>query len=156
MDSKTLFDEVVKLCGFSAMMGPGTLRRALRDSGVTRDNAGPDDYRKALPQIQARIEVYVPAAEAATRIRRIMKFLDELDQRAEPSQSERRDDWADDHTEFGRRKFGRSIQILREVREQLKKHIPTISPAPDNDKLSKAPDADRSADGSPDDEPPRT
>ncbi|HEU4410475.1 MAG TPA: hypothetical protein VFS43_34790 [Polyangiaceae bacterium] len=72
-----LFEQVVALCGLSALLGPGMVRRALRDSGVARpEDAAPDDYRDALTMLHARLEAYMTPDEAAARVRRIRALLE--------------------------------------------------------------------------------
>jgi hypothetical protein len=71
-----LFDEVVARSGLATMIGPGTVQRALAAVGVASpDGAGPDDYRRALPQIKARMAVYLRPDEVARAIQEIESLL---------------------------------------------------------------------------------
>ena len=70
-----MFERVLSYCGFSAVLGPGVLARALADEGVMKETATVADYRRALPRIEARIAVYLPAEELPRRVRRIVGYL---------------------------------------------------------------------------------
>jgi len=145
MQGQELFDRVLSMTGFSVIVGPGALRRALRDSGgATMESARVSDYRKALPRLRTRMEIYMPRSEAIARIRRIEDFLGHLDAHPDTADVDDGGDW-DDESEFGKRKFGRTIQILQEVRERLRdakrgsqRPAPATS-APAIDALGKAP-----------------
>lgn len=108
MYGEQLFEEVLELCGFSAVLGPGILRRALKDRGVTPATATTTDYRAALPRLEARMRAYMPDEEAASRAGRIAAFLEQTD------------------GEFGGQGaeepsgFGRSVEILREMQDKLR------------------------------------
>jgi hypothetical protein len=69
------FDDIVRLCGLSSIIGPGLVRRALRDVGASEANATPEDYRKALPQLGARLATYRGPDAAAEAIRQIDDYL---------------------------------------------------------------------------------
>ncbi len=74
--SRALFEEVVARSGLSAVIGPGAVQRALHAVGVdTPDAAGAGDYKRALPQLKARMAVYLPADEVERRIRDIEAAL---------------------------------------------------------------------------------
>ena len=115
VDSDLLLKRVAEICGFSEFVGPGAIRRALAAHGADPKTATPEHYRRALPELQARLQVYLSEDEATKRIREITTLLDKLDGNAG-----QKDDWKGDETLFGKRRFGRSIEILREVRAQLR------------------------------------
>lgn len=73
--SSEMFERVLAYCGFSSVLGPGILARALDDEGVAKDTATVVGYRRALPRIEARMAVYLPADDVARRIRRIVGYL---------------------------------------------------------------------------------
>lgn len=108
MYGEQLFEQVLELCGFSAVLGPGILRRALKDRGVTPVTATTADYRAALPRLEARMRAYMPHSDAATRARRVAAYLAHID-----------DELGDEPPEETSG-FGRSVEILREVRERLR------------------------------------
>jgi hypothetical protein len=71
-----LFDEVVARSGLATIIGPGTVQRALAAVGVASpDGASPDDYRRALPQIKARMLVYLRPEEVEQAIHKIESLL---------------------------------------------------------------------------------
>ena len=73
---KALFDRVVESTGLAAFIGPGTVERALVATGVaTPHEARPEDYRRALPQIRARMAVYLKPGEVEERVRAIEALL---------------------------------------------------------------------------------
>jgi hypothetical protein len=76
MTSRALFEGVCARSGLAAMIGPGTVQRALTSVGVaTLDDAGPDDYRRALPQLRQRMAFYLPPEELERRTRDIEALL---------------------------------------------------------------------------------
>lgn len=108
-----LFDRVVELCGFSAYVGPGAVRRSLAEGGC-EGRAGVDDYRRALPALKRRLEVYVPEAEAKARIEQIERALDT------PLQPKARVPAVpEDETKWGKRRFGKTVAILQQARDGL-------------------------------------
>jgi hypothetical protein len=72
-----LFNEVVRLCGLSSLLGPGTVRRALKEVGATQATATVEHYKKALDQLEARIAIYRGSADAADAVKRIKEHLNE-------------------------------------------------------------------------------
>jgi hypothetical protein len=71
-----LFEEVVRLTGLAAFIGPSVVRRALAiTSGVTIDQAMPEHYRQALPELRSRMSIYLKPEAAAERIREIETLL---------------------------------------------------------------------------------
>ncbi len=70
-----IFDRVLSYCGFTDVLGPGILVRALTDEGVDKQSATVNDYRRAVPRIEARMKAYLDADEVAHRLRRIMGYL---------------------------------------------------------------------------------
>lgn len=79
MRGQPLFEKVVELCGVSAVLAPGLVRRALLDGKVAVPDATPADYRAALPRLVARLRAYLPEDEAQRRSRRISAMLTNLD-----------------------------------------------------------------------------
>jgi len=75
----TLFEEVVRRSGLASWVGPGLLRRALQAVGVEEPNgARSEHYRRALPQLEARMAVYLKPDELAQRITSIRRLLESL------------------------------------------------------------------------------
>ena len=74
-DRLELFNQVVRLCGLSSLLGPGTVRRALKEVGATEATATAEQYRKSLSQLEARIAIYRGTEEAAEAIKRIKSYL---------------------------------------------------------------------------------
>jgi hypothetical protein len=71
-----LFDEIVARTGLAATIGPGTLQRALSSVGVPMPSAArPDDFRRALPQIRARMAIYLPPVDVERNLRAIEALL---------------------------------------------------------------------------------
>ncbi|HWL86207.1 MAG TPA: hypothetical protein VNO21_10415 [Polyangiaceae bacterium] len=68
---QTLFQKVLALCGLSPLLGPGTLRRALKDVGADPETATIDDYCHAIPRLEARLRAFLSESEAAQRARTI-------------------------------------------------------------------------------------
>jgi hypothetical protein len=69
-------DEIVRLCGLSSLLGPGILRRALKDAGVDATRATLGDYRRALPRLELRLVTYLDPRRAQEAVVRIREFLD--------------------------------------------------------------------------------
>lgn len=61
-----LEQEILRLCGLSALLGPGLLRRALADAGAASPPT-PSDYLRALPALETRMLAYLPRQEARER-----------------------------------------------------------------------------------------
>jgi hypothetical protein len=105
-----LFAKVLSMTGLSEVLGPGILRRALADEGVTPEHAEPEHYQRALPRLEARMRAYMAPEVAQRHARRIAGFLalaaGEGGRHPSPA-----------------RGFGRSVDILRAAREG-----PTASP----------------------------
>jgi hypothetical protein len=75
----TLFEEVVRRSGLASWVGPGLLRRALQAVGVDEVmSARSEHYRRALPQLEARMAVYLKPDELALRVAAIRRLLDSL------------------------------------------------------------------------------
>ena len=73
---RELFEEVVARSGLAAWVGPGTVRRALGSVGVASpDDAGPHDYLRALPELEARMGTYLRAPDLKQRMDRIEALL---------------------------------------------------------------------------------
>jgi Ni,Fe-hydrogenase III large subunit len=70
-----LFDQIVAICDVSFLIGPGLVRRALRDQHEQVDTASIDSYRRALPNLQARLAAYLTPEEATQRCRKIAVLL---------------------------------------------------------------------------------
>lgn len=79
MRGQPLFEKVVELSGVSAVLAPGLVRRSLLDGKVKVEDAGPADYRAALPRLLARLRAYMPEDEAQRRARRIAALLGQLE-----------------------------------------------------------------------------
>lgn len=76
--SQRLFERVIAVCDLSPLLGPGTLRRALRDVGADPATATVDDYCRAIPRLEARLRSFLPEAEAAQRARSILHLKSQL------------------------------------------------------------------------------
>jgi hypothetical protein len=75
-ESRALFEAVIATSGLAASIGPGTVQRALVSVGVVfPDRARPEDYRRALPQLRARMAIYLPASEVDRRVSEIEALL---------------------------------------------------------------------------------
>jgi hypothetical protein len=107
MTPEKTFDKIVEMCGFSSVLGPGIVRRALKDEGTTPEAATADDYLKALPRLEQRMRAYMPPTDAESRARRVAGFLAHSEGKIE---SEDEKDWS---------MFGRSVEILKMAREKL-------------------------------------
>lgn len=70
-----LFDQIVAICDVSYLIGPGLVRRALRDQHEQVDTASIESYRRALPNLQARLAAYLTLEEATQRCRKIAVLL---------------------------------------------------------------------------------
>jgi hypothetical protein len=78
--ARELFESVCARSGLAAMIGPGTVQRALSSVGVASPDAAlPDDYRRALPQLKQRMAFYLPPDELARRARDIEAVLADAD-----------------------------------------------------------------------------
>jgi len=73
-DLTELESEILRLCGLSALLGPGLLRRALADAGA---NSPPTakDLLNALPKLESRMLAYLPADEVRDRSARMRRLL---------------------------------------------------------------------------------
>lgn len=78
MHGQPLFDKVVELCGVSAVLAPGLVRRSL-DGKVTVEEATAAHYLAALPRLLARLRAYMPEEDAQRRARRISGMLQSID-----------------------------------------------------------------------------
>ena len=71
-----LFEDVVARTGLAGWIGPGAVRRALSSVGVASpSDAVPDDYRRALPQLRARMALYLKSHEVEHNAREIEALL---------------------------------------------------------------------------------
>ncbi|MFW6051555.1 MAG: hypothetical protein ACODAU_10290 [Myxococcota bacterium] len=77
MTPADLFDEIVRICDLSEVLGPGLVRRALSDVGMVVEEADADGWRRALPHLRKRLEAYFPEEEVQARLRRIESLLEE-------------------------------------------------------------------------------
>ncbi len=73
----TLFEEVVRRSGLASWVGPGLLRRALQAVGVEEVGAArPEHFKRALPQMEARMAVYLKPDELVQRVASIRRLLE--------------------------------------------------------------------------------
>ena len=73
---RALFEEIVERSGLASFIGPGIIQRALNATGVSSpDRARLDDYRRALPQIRARMAVYLQPDQLEEHIQEIESLL---------------------------------------------------------------------------------
>jgi transcriptional regulator GlxA family with amidase domain len=73
----TLFEEVVRRSGLASWVGPGLLRRALQAVGVDEVGAArTEHFKRALPQLEARMAVYLKPEELAQRVASIRRLLE--------------------------------------------------------------------------------
>jgi hypothetical protein len=72
-----LAGEIVRLCGLSALLAPGLLRRALSDVGAA-DPPSAGDLLRALPMIEMRMRAYLPREEVQARSNSMRRLLNEL------------------------------------------------------------------------------
>ena len=74
-----LFEGVVQRSGLASWVGPGLLRRALHAVGVEHpEQARSEHFKRALPQLEARMAVYLKPEELALRVASIRRLLDSL------------------------------------------------------------------------------
>ncbi len=72
----SLFDRVALTTGLPAYIGPSTVRRALAVSACREaEVATASDYLGALPELKARMSIYLPTAEVESRVREIERLL---------------------------------------------------------------------------------
>ena len=69
-----MFERVIALCALSPLLGPGTVRRALRDVGADPATATIDDYCRAIPRLEARLRCFLPEEEAIQRARAVFQL----------------------------------------------------------------------------------
>jgi len=105
--SQRLIDTVLALSGLSQVLGPGILRRSLAETGGDPEQPTSDQFRNALPRIEARLRIYMSDSEAVRRAGRIAGFLADADG---DLASEDPRDWS---------VFGKSVDILKEARRRL-------------------------------------
>jgi hypothetical protein len=75
-EQRSLFEQIVESSGLAATIGPGTVQRALSSVGVlVPEAASPEDYLRALPQLRARMTIYLGAADAERRALHIESLL---------------------------------------------------------------------------------
>lgn len=73
-----LEQQIIRLCGLSALLAPGLLRRALADAGASTPPT-PSDLLRALPKIETRMLAYLPRNEVQERSARIRDLLTEVE-----------------------------------------------------------------------------
>lgn len=69
-----LFERVISICALSPLIGPGTVRRALKDVGADPATATIDDYCRAVPRLEARLRCFLSEEEASQRARSILQL----------------------------------------------------------------------------------
>ncbi len=75
-EGKKLFEDVVGRCGLASWIGPGTVQRALQSVGVSSPEAAlPHHYRRALPQLKARMAIYLQPDDLERNLREIEALL---------------------------------------------------------------------------------
>jgi hypothetical protein len=74
-----LFERVIGLCALSPLIGPGTVRRALRDVGAEPATATIDDYCRAVPRLEARLRCFLPEEEAVQRARAVLTLRGQVE-----------------------------------------------------------------------------
>ena len=71
-----LFEEIIAHCGLASWIGPGTVLRALTSVGVqSAEQATAADYARALPQLKARMAMYLTPTELEQHVRQIEALL---------------------------------------------------------------------------------
>ena len=68
--------ELCRLSGLSSLLAPGVLRRALSDAGVNPELAGPRDFLKALPKLEARMRAYLTPSDVEQRLLQMRKLIE--------------------------------------------------------------------------------
>jgi hypothetical protein len=107
MRGRALFQKVVEMCGVSGVLGPGLVRRALQNGEAAPEDAGPEDYQQALPELRKRLATYLPPDEADRRLRRIAGMLAHA---TGELGSEDEESWST---------FGRVVEVLRQANPGL-------------------------------------
>lgn len=74
MADPRLFERVIALCALSPLIGPGTVRRALKDVGADPTTATIDDYCRAVPRLEARLRCFLSEEEASRRAREVLQL----------------------------------------------------------------------------------
>jgi len=82
MEPAALFEKIVAMCGVSAVLAPGLVRRALTEGPARADGTRPTvetatvaDWKAAMPRLLARLRAYMPESEAQQHARRISSAL---------------------------------------------------------------------------------
>ncbi len=76
LKGSALFHDVVRRTGLAPLLGPGTVRRALAAVGVVApDHAKIGDYLRALPELRARMSIYLDHETTDHRIRQLEVHL---------------------------------------------------------------------------------
>lgn len=71
-----LFEEVVRNTGLPAFIGPSLVRRALAGAGAAKaEEAAPADFERALPELKARMNLYLNPGDTEKRLRDIAAIL---------------------------------------------------------------------------------
>ena len=79
LHGNALFETMVISLGTGRPVDRGLLADTLRHAGVNPKKVTPDDVRRLLPVIQARLTSVAGATVAAERVRGLCRYLDRCD-----------------------------------------------------------------------------
>lgn len=72
----TPFARIVEASGLSPIFGPTALKRALSRVGVSAERASVDELRRALPELEKALGVFMTPSEVTESVRRIRAALE--------------------------------------------------------------------------------
>ena len=72
-----LFDRAIALAGLSPLLGPGTMRRALKDVGAAPETATVEHYLRCIPKLEARLRSFYSEGEAQARAKKLYGLRDD-------------------------------------------------------------------------------